>query len=423
MIMGRKYSNYHIQEIIGGGYNDYFRTKKRYRVCKGSRASKKSKNTALYYIVMFEMCYKEGLYPNLLVVRKVFRTLKDSCFSELKWAIKRLRLENRWQIKESPLEMTYKPTGQKIYFRGLDDPLKITSITVDVGYMCWLWVEEAYEISSENDFDMLDECIRGKVQEGLFKQTTLTFNPWNEQHWLKKRFFDNIPDDAFVTSTNYLCNEFLDDTDIKKFEDMKIRNPRRYQVAGLGNWGVSEGLIYEDWEERIFDIAEITKISTVRSAFGLDFGYTNDPTALFCGLIDEKAKIIYVFDELYERGMQNEDIANKIISKGYAKEVIVADCAEPKSIDRLYDLGIRNIRKSRKGKDSIVNGIDFVQAFHIVIHPKCRNFITEISNYQWAKDKRSGKSLNKPNDEFNHLLDAMRYALENFSRKDSYSFD
>ena len=122
-------------------------------------------------------------YPeaNMLVVRKVYRTLKDSCFTELKWAIKRLKVEAWWDIKESPLEMTYRPTGQKIYFRGLDDPLKITSIAVEVGALCWMWIEEAYEITSEADFDTLAESMLGDLPPGLFKQITLTFNPWNEK--------------------------------------------------------------------------------------------------------------------------------------------------------------------------------------------------------------------------------------------------
>ena len=107
--------------------------------------------------------------------------------------------------------MTYKPTGQKILFRGLDDPLKVTSITVEVGVLCWLWIEEAYEISSEADFDTLDESIRGEVPPGLFKQITLTFNPWNEHHWIKHRFFDAAPDpDILAMTTNYTCNEWLD---------------------------------------------------------------------------------------------------------------------------------------------------------------------------------------------------------------------
>lgn len=416
--------NIHLPDYVGRGYGTYWRWKGRYRVCKGSRASKKSKTTALWYIVNM-MKYPDA---NLLVVRKVFRTLKDSCFTELKWAINRLGVAEHWEIKESPLEMTYtnkQGKQQKIYFRGLDDPLKVTSITVENGFLCWMWIEEAYEISNENDFNMLDESIRGAVppETKLFKQITLTFNPWNEHHWMKKRFFDNPDDETLAMTTNYLCNEWLDDADRKVFETMKRNNPRRYRVAGLGDWGIVEGLIFENWEEKAFSVQEITALPGVRSAFGLDFGYTNDPAALFCGLIDQSSKTIWVFDEIYKRGMSNEAIAEEVTRAGYSKEKIKADCAEPKSIDRLYTLGIPHIQRSRKGKDSINNGIDFIQDYHIIIHPKCVNFITEISNYTWDTDSKTGKKLNKPIDDFNHLMDAMRYALEDFSRGDTFSFE
>ena len=204
---------------------------------------------------------------------------------------------------------------------------------------------------------------------------------------------------------------------------MKRDNPRRYRVAGLGDWGIVEGLVFENWEEKAFSVQEIAALPGVRSAFGLDFGYTNDPAALFCGLIDQGSKTIWVFDEIYRRGMSNEAIAEEVTRAGYAKEKIRADCAEPKSIDRLYTLGLSHIRKSRKGKDSINNGIDFISDFHIIVHPKCVNFITEISNYTWDTDSKTGKKLNKPIDDFNHLMDAMRYALEDFSRGDTFSFE
>lgn len=410
-----------LSEVVGKGYADYWHYKGRYRVCKGSRASKKSKTTALWFI------YSMMKYPgsNTLVVRKVFRTLKDSCFTELKWAINRLGVSDLWDVKESPLEMTYTPTGQKIYFRGLDDPLKVTSITVENGYLCWMWIEEAYEIMKESDFDMLNESIRGAIPEstGLFKQITLTFNPWNEHHWLKPRFFDTPDDDTMAITTNYTCNEWLDDADRKVFETMKVKNPRRYRVAGLGDWGIVEGVIFENWEERAFNIDEIRGLSSVSSRFGLDFGYTNDPTALFCGLIDTTAKTIWVFDEIYEKGMSNEKIYEKITAAGYSKETITADSAEPKSIDRLRDLGIQHIRKARKGKDSIKAGIDFIQDYHIIIHPRCVNFLTEISNYTWDVDNKSGQHINRPIDDFNHLMDAMRYAVEDVSRGSAFSFD
>lgn len=411
----------YLPQIVGKGYGTFWRWRGRYRVCKGSRASKKSKTTALWCIVNL-MAYPDA---NLLVVRKVFRTLKDSCFTELKWAINRLGVPQFWEIKESPLEMTYKPTGQKVYFRGLDDPLKITSITVEHGFLCWCWIEEAYEIGSENDFNMLDESIRGAIpaETGLFKQITLTFNPWNEHHWLKKRFFDKPDSETLAMTTNYTCNEWLDEADKKVFDTMRENNPRRYRVAGLGDWGIADGLVYENWEEKAFDLEELRRLPNVSSAFGLDFGYTNDPTALFCGLIDTKAKIIWVFDEIYKKGMSNEAIAEAVIKAGYAKEKIKADAAEPKSIDRLYTLGLSRIRRARKGKDSINSGIDFIRDFKIFVHPKCVNFITEISNYTWVTDSKTGQKINKPIDDFNHLMDAMRYALEDFSRKDAFSFE
>ena len=407
-----------LPELVGKGYKDFWNFKGRYRVCKGSRASKKSKTTALFFI------YSMMKYPgaNLLVIRKVYRTLKDSCFTDLKWAINILGVQDYWSVKESPLEIVYIPTGQKILFRGLDDPLKVTSITVETGNLCWAWIEEAYEINKEQDFNMLDESIRGTVEEPLYKQITLTFNPWNERHWPKKRFFDVEDENIMAKTTNNMCNEWLDDSDKKLFEDMKKNNPRRYQVAGLGNWGIVEGLVYENWEEKEFDVNEISKRKGVKSAFGLDFGYTNDPSAFFCGLIDVANKEIYVFDEIYKNAMKNRQIAEEIIRKGYGKEKIVADSQEPKSIDELYDLGLKGIRKSRKGKDSINNGVQYIQDYKIIIHPRCVNFITEISNYMWDKDKFDNP-INKPVDDFNHLMDAMRYALESYSKGPTFSFD
>lgn len=409
-----------LPEYVGKGYGTFWKWRGRYRVCKGSRASKKSKTTALWYIVNM-MKYPDA---NLLVVRKVFRTLKDSCFTELKWAINRLGVQNHWEIKESPLEMTYKPTGQKIYFRGLDDPLKVTSITVEHGYLCWMWVEEAYEIGNEDDFNMLDESIRGAIppETGLFKQITLTFNPWNEHHWMKKRFFDNPDDETLAMTTNYLCNEWLDEADRKVFETMRLNNPRRYRVAGLGDWGIVEGLIFDNWEEKAFDIDEIRGKPYIKSAFGLDFGYTNDPSALFCGLVDEAAKTLWMFDEMYQYGMSNERIADEITKMGYRKERIRAENAEPKSIDRLRELGLSRVQKSDKGKDSVNAGIDYLQDYHMIVHPRCVNFITEISNYTWDTDTKTGKRLNKPIDDFNHLMDAMRYAMEGIRKKPKVSF-
>ena len=402
-------SKIYLPDYVGKGYKQFWNFRGRYKVCKGSRASKKSKTTALWFI------YHMMKYPdaNTLVIRKTYRTLKDSCYKELKWAANRFQVAHLWTFTLNPLEATYKPTGQKILFRGLDDPLKVTSITVDVGCLCWGWIEEAYEIMNEDDFKMLDESIRGRMPKGLFKQWTITFNPWNERHWLKKRFFDaENSRNILAMTTNYMCNEWLDEADLALFEEMKLRNPRRYAVAGLGGWGIVDGLVYENWKEEAFAIDEVRKRPGIESAFGLDFGYTNDPTAFFCGLLDKDNKQLFVFDEMYEKGMSNKRIAEKIQEMGYSKERITADSAEPKSIDELKSLGLR-AKPALKGKDSIKNGIQWIQDLEIIIHPRCVNFLTEISNYTWDQDK-FGTKLNVPIDDFNHLMDAMRYALEKY---------
>ena len=406
--MTLKTNEVYLPEVIGKGYGTYWNYKGRYRVVKGSRASKKSTTTAL------NMIYRIMTYPNSngLVIRKVFRTIKDSCFSQLKWAIHRLKVDKYWKATNSPLELTYLPTGQKILFRGLDDPLKVTSVAVDKGSLCFLWIEEAYEIMNEDDFNMLDESIRGQVPDGLFKQITLTLNPWNDRHWIKKRFFDTEDKDILAITTNYKCNEWLDESDLKVFETMKTHNPKRYRVAGLGEWGVVDGLVYENVREDRFNKEDVIKNNPdIKPVFGLDFGYTNDPTALFCGLLDLENYKIYVFDELYEKGLSNKNIYKEIEKMGYRKERIIADSAEPKSIDELKDLGLYRISPAKKGKDSILNGVQFIQNFEIIVHPRCVNFMTEITNYQWAKDKFN-KAINEPIDDFNHLQDAMRYAIE-----------
>lgn len=398
----------HLPDIVGKGYATFWHFKGRYRVCKGSRASKKSKTTALWFI------YNLMKYPgsNLLVIRKTYRTLKDSCYTDLQWACERLKVTRFWDFKLSPLEATYKPTGQKILFRGLDDPLKIASITVVTGALCWAWLEEAYEVTSEDAFNTLDESIRGELPEGLWKQWTITLNPWNEHHWIKKRFFDDPDENTLAMTTNYLCNEWLDKADLKLFEEMKKRNPRRYEVAGLGNWGIVDGLVYENWEERAFTKDEVIHCKTV---CGLDFGYINDPSAAFIGFVDTEHRLLYVWDEIYKEHLNNVAIYNELDRMGYAKESFVGDCSERKSIDELYGLGLR-IKPSKKGPDSIRAGIQYLQNYRIIVHPRCTNFLTEISNYQWDKDKL-GNSINKPIDDFNHLMDAMRYAMEDLIRK------
>ncbi len=406
----------YLPEIIGKGYKDYWNSRHRYCACKGSRGSKKSKTTALWLI------YNIMKYPqaNALCVRRFQNTLRNSCFSDLEWAAYRLGVHHLWDFPKSILEVTYKPTGQKILFRGMDDGLKVTSISVPHGVLCWVWIEEAYEITSESDFDKLDMSIRGEVPDGLWKQVRLTFNPWSEQSWLKPRFFDTKSDMIFAKTTTYRCNEWLDETDIRLFEDMKKNNPRRFRIEGDGEWGIAEGLIYTNIECADFDVQEIRQIPGIKSAFSLDFGFT-DPTAFICSMVDNRAKIIYVFDEWYKTGTTNQKIAEKIKSMGYGGQRIICDSAEPKSIEELRECGLRS-EPSRKGKDSVNHGIQQIQNYKIIVHPKCTEFWKEINNYCWEKDKFD-KPTDKPEHEFSHGPDSLRYGVADLLTGDTFSFD
>ena len=405
-----------LQNTVGKGYADYWNTRKRYRVCKGSRGSKKSKTTALNMICrLYEYPQSNGL-----CVRRYSNTLRDSVFSDLKWAIHRLGLDGYFDCTVSPMQIIRRSTGQKILFRGLDDGLKITSISVDKGALCWVWIEEAYEIANEDDFNKLDMSIRGEVPEGYFKQITLTFNPWSATSWLKARFFDKPDEDVFVKTTTWECNEWLDDSDRSIFLKMQKNNPRRYRIEGEGEWGIADGLIYENVVCEDFDVDEIRRIKGIRSAFNLDFGFT-DPNAFVCEMVDNTAACIYVFDEWYATGVTNKAIADRIKEMGYGGQKIICDCAEPKSIAELQEEGIQ-AEPSRKGKDSVNHGIQLIQNYKIIVHPKCREFKKEIENYCWSKD-RNGKLTDKPDHEFSHGMDSMRYGVSKLLLPDAFSFD
>lgn len=408
--------NVSLQETIGHGYADFWRTQKRYRVCKGSRGSKKSKTTAI------NMIWRLYQYPeaNGLCIRRFANTLRDSVFADLKWAINQLHLTPYFDCTTSPMEITRRSTGQKILFRGLDDGLKITSISVEKGCLCFVWIEEAYEIQ-EDDFNKVDLSIRGEVPEGYFKQITLTFNPWSATSWLKARFFDKPDDDTFTKTTTWQCNEWLDAADRHIFEKMQHDNPRRYRIEGEGEWGIAEGVIFPNHVFEDFNVDEVRKIPGIKAAFGLDFGFT-DPNAFVCLLVDNAGMTIYVFDEWYQTNVTNQQIADQIIRMGYGSERIICDCAEPKSIAELRDAGIR-AEASVKGRDSVTFGIQQIQNYRIVVSPRCHEFCKAIDNYCWKKDTVSNTFKNVPDHEFSHGMDAMRYAVGKILMPGIFSFD
>ncbi|MGK8282997.1 PBSX family phage terminase large subunit [Staphylococcus epidermidis] len=400
-----------ITKTIGSGYNEFWHNKNFYRVVKGSRGSKKSKTTALNFIYRL----MEYEWANLLVVRRFSNTNKQSTYTDLKWATNQLGVTHLFKFNDSLPEITYKPTGQKILFRGLDDPLKITSITVENGILCWSWFEEAYQIETFDKFSTVVESIRGSIDDSeFFKQITVTFNPWSERHWLKPTFFDEDTklNNTFSYTTTYRVNEWLDEVDIARYEDLYRTNPRRARIVCDGDWGVAEGLVFENFEVKEFDWVKKLKEKQV-VAHGSDFGFTQDPTTLISTIVDIQNKELWIYDEHYQRGMLTDEIYQMYIDKGLKNAEIIADSAEKRLITEIKRKGISNIKPSVKGQGSIMQGVQFIQGFKIYVHPSCEHTIEELNTYTFDQDK-DGNWLNKPIDENNHILDALRYSLEKF---------
>ena len=303
----------------------------------------------------------------------------------------------------------YLPNQSKIIFKGIDDPEKLKSISGIDDIM----IEEATEITLD-DFTQLNLRLRSKAEN---QQITLCFNPVSKTNWCYKHWFANgTPEDTCIVHTTWYDNKFLPQSYIDSLEQMKVTNPVYYKIYALGEFATLSKLVYNNWKVEDFNWKEVHRRGNTRALFGLDFGYINDPTAFICTLVDTTNKKLYVFDEHYEKGLLNDEIAKIITNKGYSKEIITADSAEQKSIEEIRKSGIRRIKPARKGKDSVLNGIQYLNQYEIIVHPSCTNLKEELENYCWDRDKNTNEYINKPVDSYNHLLDALRYAVEELSR-------
>ena len=390
-------------------YIPYINRKERYQIYYGGAGSGKS--FFLASALVLKLFQKK---QTLLVVRQTFASIRDSVFAEIISALSRLQLMQYVKVSKTTLGMEF-PNGSKIIFKGADDENKLLSISgIDL-----VWVEEASEITKDL-FNQLELRLRGGAQKKIFY---LSFNPISAMHWLKEEFFDNPKEDSIVCHSTYLDNRFLDDEYIANLLDMKERNPQKYEVYALGKWGTTGKKVYENWRVDYFDYPKLIQENRkLQAIFGMDFGYVSDATTLICSLVDVVNRKLYIFDEMYEHGLLNNQIAEQVKAKGYAKEVITADSAEQKSIAELKGYGLTRIKPARKGADSIMQGIQFLQQFEIIVSPNCIHTIDELENYAFRKDKTTGKYVNKPEDRNNHILDALRYSLESYSKRTGVTF-
>lgn len=347
---------------------------------------------------------------NVLVIRKVGATLRDSIYSLFKTILTTEFGFTEEQIKAKASLLTIElPNGSKFLFKGLDDPEKIKSIAgIDD-----IIIEEATELTI-SDFSQLNLRLRSSRPHN---QIHLMFNPVSKSNWVYNYWFNpKVERDLTSTSilhTTWLDNKKLPQSYIDELLKMKKTNYTYYKIYALGEFATLDKLVYTNWDVQEFAWREIlSEKFGRRTYFGLDFGYTNDPTAFIAIVLDSQSKEIWAFDTHYQTMMTNDKIAEMIKYKGFAKEKITADSSEPKSIDELKRHGLTRVKGAKKGPDSINNGIQFLQQYTLHIHPKLGDLITELENYTWRKDKKTGEYFNEPIDEFNHLLDALRYAVE-----------
>ena len=442
-----------LPKVIGKGYKDFWNFKGRYRVVKGGRGSKKSTTASLWYIAnMMSYNVKYGAKPNVLVVRKTFKDHQRSTFQQLKWACSQLGVEKYWKWTVAPLQGVYLPTGQKIMFAGLNDPDSIKSITVEDGDLCWVWVEEAYQIADFEQWRIVEMSVARSIKHPmLFPQFTFVFNPTHESSWLKREFFDKVnpltgynevalldeddnvvvpSHDIMAITRNYDCNEFLDVSYHRKMEELRLTNPRAYRTDGLGEWGQTAGLVFQNWKVENFEPSIIKNLKDrfgrpiYTELYGADWGF-RDPTAFAFVLASKKEKKIYIFDEIYGEELSNDQIRKAVEEKGIRTKVIIADSADARTINELRNTGdelrIPRIQKVRKSPDFKIATIRKISDYEIIIHPDCLNATREFATYAWVVDRDTGKQLEQLPDGYDHYIDAFIYAMSEYA-KGGWSF-
>jgi phage terminase large subunit len=361
-------------------YYDVRNCKTRIQVHQGGTRSGKTYSILLSLV---EFCYRN---PNggavLTICRKTFPALRASVMRDFFEILKREGIYT--EVNHNKSDATYILEGNLIEFISIDQPQKIRGRKRDV-----LFINEANELGLE-DFRQLLIRTTGKV--------LLDYNPSDEFHWI----YDHVipREDATFFQSTFRDNPFLEPSLVAEIERLQVADPNYWRIYGLGERGQSRSTILTHWSQ-----TETIDPRFKLVAYGLDFGYTNDPTACVAVYSDGEA---FLLDEvLYQNGLSNRQIF-QLLESEVGKNTVIADSAEPKSIDELHGYGM-NVHPARKGPDSVRAGIQFFHSKPLAITSRSLNLIKELRNYKWKEDK-NGKNLNEPVDAFNHAIDAARYA-------------
>lgn len=349
-----------------------------------------------------------------VVLRKVGNTIKNSVYPQMQWGINALGLTDKFRFKTSPHEITYKRTGQKILFFGVDDPQKIKSIKLPFGYVGICWMEELDQFSGMEEIRNLNQSL---LRGGPVFWEFCSFNPPKSQNnWVnEEKLFDDP--DRLVHHSTYLGvpREWLGERFFEDAEKLKAKNEMAYRHEYLGEVTGTGGAVFENVEDMAMSDELISQFD--RLYYGLDFGFAVDPLAYVAMYYDAKRENLYIFDEIYQQKMTNNQAAKRIASRIRGGRIL-ADSAEPKSIAEMAELGIR-ISGARKGPDSIDFGMKWLQnRAHIYIDKRrCPNTYREFVTYEYERNK-DGQFVSAYPDANNHSIDAVRYGLSEIMTRD-----
>ena len=382
-------------------------------VFKGGRGSTKSTTVGMTIVELM----KNNHDIHAVVCRKVGNTIKDSVYNKIKWAIGKQEFTEKFDSKLSPMEITLKATGQKIYFRGADDPDKIKSINPEFGYIGILWFEELDQFAGPEEIRKIEQsAIRGGNLAWIFK----SFNPPKTMNNWANKYVLEPKENRIVHSSTYLDvpKEWLGQPFVDEAEHLKEVNPNAYEHEYMGIANGNGGNVFEYLEIRDITDEEIVRMDRIFA--GVDYGWYPDAFCYLRTYYDSAREKIYLIDELYVNKWSNSKTADWIKKKGYDDYTMICDSAEPKSVNDFRDAGLP-ARGAIKGPGSIEYGFKFLQTKTLVIDPKrTPNAYKEITEYEYDRDKEGNVISGYP-DGNDHAISALRYAYEPLFNRRGYS--
>ncbi|MNB80562.1 Phage terminase large subunit [compost metagenome] len=418
-----------LSEIVTPHFKSFWRASNSHRylkhVLKGGRGSSKSTHIGLRLI-------KDMMkYPvTALVIRKVARTLEESVFEQLKEAIEFLGVSAYWRVMKSPLQLIYLPRGNKIIFRGADDPLKLKSIKVSKFPIAFMWIEELAEFKTEEEITTIENSVlRAELPDGLFYAFYYSYNPpKRKQNWTNKKYESQfLPANTYVHHSTYLDNPHLSKAFLQEAEEAKTKGKidkdglsLRYKWEYLGE-AIGSGVVpFDNLTFRRITDDEAKAFDNIRQ--GIDWGYGVDPVSFGRWHYDKTRRRLYALDERYGVKISNRELAEWIKERKYHDVMTTADSAEPKSIDEMRSAGVR-IRGAKKGPGSVEFGEKWLDDLEeIVIDPaRTPHTAREFENIDYQTDT-DGNPRAKLEETDNHSIDQCRYALEDDMPRGGVSF-